>query len=201
MGGLGSGRRCDKSTTDTARKLDVRQLKRDGLLKPGLAFAWNWSRNGETTASINILTSMDRITLDYRIRSHGEEWQSMRYPVGVVWTGLHFGGGRPWFLCPAQGCDRRVALLYFDGVFACRHCHRLAYQSQRETSIDRSGRRANGLRAKLGWKLGILNGAGGKPKGMHWRTFAQLRESHDAHAKALLLGIAGRFDIKVSVED
>lgn len=196
MGGFGSGRRWGKSTTDTMRRLDVRQLQRDGLLKPGLAFGWNWSRNGETTASINILTGVDRITLDYRSRSHGGEWQSMRYPIGVVWTAMHYGGSRPWFLCPAQGCGRRVALLYCGGVFACRHCHQLAYQSQRETRMDRGTRRAGTLRDKLGWMTGILNGVGGKPKGMHWRTFERLRSEHDARAYASLLGIAQRFNMK-----
>ncbi len=201
MGGLGSGRRWGRSTTDTMRCLDIRQLQRDQLLKPGLSFAWNWSCDGETTASINILTGGNRITLDYRSRSYGGEWQSMRYPIDVVWTSLHFGGRRPWFLCPVQGCGRRVALLYCAGVFACRHCHQLVYQSQRETPISRVSRRGNSLRSKLGWKPGILSGAGGKPKGMHWRTFTLLRESHDAHANAILFGIAGQLNIKISAED
>lgn len=201
MGGLGSGLRWGQSTTTHMRQLDIRHLQREGLLKPGLAFGWNWSRNGETTASINILAGLNRITLDYRYRNHGGEWQSMRYPIEVAWTAMHFGGARPWFLCPAQGCGRRVALLYCDGVFACRRCHQLVYESQRETPIDRASRRANALRTKLGWKLGILHGEGGKPKGMHWRTFVQLRENHDTHASAMLLGIAKHCNIKFSSED
>ncbi len=34
------------------RALDVRRWHRDGLLTPGRAFGWQWSHNGEVTASI-----------------------------------------------------------------------------------------------------------------------------------------------------
>lgn len=35
-------------------------------------------------------------------------------------------------------------------------------------------RRADRIRRRLGWDAGIANPSGGKPKGMHWRTFARL---------------------------
>ena len=74
------------------------------------------------------------------------------------------------FICPAAGCGRRVAILYGGGIFACRHCHQLAYFSSREDAGDRAARRrAERLRARLGWEPGILNGEGGKPKWMRWR--------------------------------
>jgi hypothetical protein len=103
----------------------------------------------------------------------------MEYPVYLEWKGLHFSGRRTWFLCPAGVYGRRVAILYGGAIFACRRCHQLAYQCQRETADDRATRRANTIRRRLGWKPGFLNGEGGKPKGMHWRTFDRLRAEHD----------------------
>src|SRR3981081_1806868 len=73
-----------------------------------------------------------------------------------------------WFICPAVGCGRRVEILYGGGIFACRHCYRLAYASSREDVCDRAARRADRLRARLGWEPGILNGNGGQPKWMGW---------------------------------
>jgi hypothetical protein len=32
----------------------------------------------------------------------------------------------------------------------------------------------------VGWDAGILNGDGGKPKGMHWKTYQRLKGHHDA---------------------
>jgi hypothetical protein len=122
---------------------------------------------------------------------------SGRNPSPVGWTGIparaernrirctilaDHGGERAWFLCPAEGCGRRVARLYVGGagIFACRYCYGLAYACQRESADDRGARRADKIRDRLGWEPGILNGPGGKPKGMHWRTFDRLTAQHEA---------------------
>ncbi len=102
----------------------------------------------------------------------------------------NLGGKRPWFLCPARGCGKRVAVLYGGAIFACRHCHQLAYPSQRGAGYDRAARRADKIRARLGWKLGILNPKGWeKPTGMHWCTFERLNAEHDAFVAKSLAGI------------
>lgn len=196
MGGPGSGRRWHHGAADCAddyRRLDVRRWQRDGFLTPGRAFGWQWMRDGEKLASIDVRTETDRVFLSYRHRSGGGEWKSEEYPVQLDWTACTFGGRRAWFLCPARGCGRRVAILYGGAIFACRHCYRLAYPSQRETADDRAARRADRIRARLGWEPGILNGAGGKPKGMRWRTFERLTAEHDAFVAESLAGMAQRF--------
>lgn len=88
------------------------------------------------------------------------------------------------------GARMRVTILYGGAIFACRHCYRLAYPSQRESDHDRAARRADKIRARLGWQLGILNGAGGKPKGMHHRTFQRLEYEHDGYVDLALAGMA-----------
>lgn len=177
------------------RSLDVRRLERDGLLTAGRWFMWRWSVDGEEVASIQIRVGEDRVTLNYRARSYGEEWQPLEYPVYLEWTPCHLGGRRAWFRCPARGCGRRVAVLYGGTIFACRHCHRLAYASQRETPDDRAMRRADKIRQRLGWEPGIANPEGDKPKGMHWRTFETLTARHDAFAHASWMGMAARLGI------
>lgn len=194
MGGWGSGSwQSGKNTTSAFRALDVRRLARDGLLAPGKAFGWNWLRNDEVIASIQIRVGEDRVTLNYRARNNGEDWQEFDYPVYLDWTPCGLGGRRAWLRCPARGCGRRVAVLYGGTIFACRHCHRLAYDSQREQRDDRLTRRADKIRQRLGWEPGILNGDGGKPKGMHWRTFERLQEEHDACVDASLATMMMRF--------
>lgn len=199
MGGTGSGRRWHfgaKDTTSDYRKLDIRRLKNEGLLLPNLAFEWQWSRHGEVIASIRIRTEENRIRLIYRHRNRGEdEWQDENYPVYLDWTHCHLGGKRPWFLCPARGCGRRAALLYSGGIFACRHCYQLAYDSQREAPHDRAARRADKIREKLDWEPGILNGNGWKPKGMHWKTYQRLTAKHDAFVSESLAGMSQRFNL------
>lgn len=197
MGGWGSGRPWGKDTTSGRRALDIRELHRDGLLTPSQVYSLNWLRNGETVASLQIRTEANRVILNYRSRSDGGEWPSMGYPVYLEWTSCHFGGRRAWFCCPARGCGRRVAILYGGSIFACRHCHQLAYACQRETADDRAIRRADKLRTRLGWEPGILNGEGDKPKGMHWRTFEQLKAKHDAFVNVALMGMDRWFKMKI----
>ncbi len=181
-----------KNTTSDYRSIDVRRWKRDGLLAPNQSFVSWWSRDGETVGSIQVRTEADRVILTYRHQNIGEDnWKDESYPIYLAWTPCRLGGKRPWFICPASGCCRRVAILFGGGIYACRHCYRLAYPSQRETGYDRALRRANKIRERLGWEPGILNPEGwGKPKGMHRHTFRRLKNEHDAFAAAALSGIA-----------
>lgn len=186
------GRSSGRQRVTDMQALDVRRLQRDGLLKPGQSFGLSWSWRGEVVATINLSVQFDSVFLDYRQRQHGGEWEAMKYPVYLSWTACNYGGQRAWWLCPVRGCGRRVAVLYGGSVFACRHCHRLVYQSQREAADGRGRLRAGKLRERLGWVPGIANPNGGKPKGMHWRTFARLQASHDAYAGRSFAGMAER---------
>lgn len=197
MGGMGSGRRWhygSANTVDQFRALDVRKLMREGWLKVGQSSDIVWSCNGIETGRIAIHSQADQLTLDYRTRIDSGDWQSMSYPVKLTSTPCHMGGTRQWFLCPVAGCGQRVAILYGGTVFACRHCHGLAYPSQRETSADRALRRAEHIRERLGWPSGVLNGSGwGKPKGMHQRTYDRLCGEHAELEHRVTLDVLKRF--------
>lgn len=192
MGGFGSGRQGGKECTGDMRALDVRRLHRDGYLRAGMGYGWNWSRGGETVASIRVQVEADCAWLVYKQRQRGGEWIDIRYPVTLERTNCNYGGARVWWRCRAVGCGRPVALLFGGSVFACRHCHRLAYRCQRETPDDRATRQADKLRDRLGWEAGILNGNGGKPKGMHWRTFERLEGTHERLVNLPLAGMAAK---------
>lgn len=198
MGGRGSGRHwyCGaKETTDNYRALDIRKWQRDGLLKPGMAFSCNWTRNGEVVAAINVRTEAGQVILSYKHQRGGGEWKDMEYPVRLAWTPCNYGGSRAWFLCPAANCARRVAILYAGAIFACQHCYQLAYPSQREGPDDSARRKADKIRERLKWEPGILNAKGRKPKGMHWRTYERLANEHDALVDVSLAGLAKLFGI------
>jgi len=168
-----------KGTTDDYHAIDVRRWRREGLLIPGRTFNWQWTRNGERIGDINVQNEINLVILSYRSECGAKEWKYYEYPVLLDRTSCHFGGERVWFHCPVFGCGRRVAILYGGVIFACRHCHHLGYSSQRENIFERKARRAEKIRAKLGWEPGILEGDGAKPIGMRWRTFERLSAEHD----------------------
>ena len=179
MGGIGSGNWCRWSKRDTVedcRSIDIRRWQREGLLMPGHWFGWQWTRDGETVASIGVCVEAGRVILNYRYRRDSEEWQDVEYPVRLDQTPCTYGGTRAWFLCPAVGCERRVAILYLSGrYFACRHCYRLAYASQQESQAQRAIRKAQKIRIKLGGSGSLDKPFPKKPKGMHWRTYERLQ--------------------------
>jgi len=190
MGGFGSGRRLQsKNTTNDHHQFDVRRLQRDGFLKPGRTFSWQWKSGNKVMATVNVHTEVNKLKLCYKQRLNENEWKDMSYPVWLDWTWCNYGNWRAWFLCPAEGCGRRVAILYGGAIFACRHCYKLAYPCQRETTFDRAARRANRIRGRLGWEEGIFNLPDGKPKGMHWKTFERLSHQHNLYCITSLDGM------------
>lgn len=54
-------------------------------------------------------------------------YSSFDKPINLEWTEPHFGGQRPWFVCP--NCDDRKRVLYGDARFHCRDCLDLTYES------------------------------------------------------------------------
>ena len=105
----------------------------------------------------------------------------MAETVRIVRVPCRFGGARPYFICPGVvngvACGRRVTKLYGPGrYFLCRHCYRLAHASQSEDAWDRTLRRANKIRQRLGGDPGMAAPFPPKPKGMWRRTYERLRE-------------------------
>ena len=178
MGGRGSGR-CSsysgKPETRDSMPLDSRKITRKGLLVPGNSFSWQWLVNDRQVAGISIRVGFQCIVLSYRLKSTGEVVEQR---VQTQTSPCHLGGQRHWFTCPR--CSKRVAVLYAPGrYFACRGCGGLSYATQTEGAGDRASTKADKLRKRLGWEAGILNGEGGKPKGMHWKTYYWLKAEHD----------------------
>jgi hypothetical protein len=135
-----------------------------------------------------------QVILNYRHQKAGAEWTDYEYPVRLDRTPCTYVGTRAWFICPAKDCGRRVAMLYLGlaGTFACRHCLKLAYTSQRKEADIRAAWRAEKIRvARLGWPPGVFSLLGWqKPKGMHWRTFSWLKMQVDVLTLKALTGLA-----------
>jgi hypothetical protein len=186
MGGWGSGRnRSSKNTTSEYLRLDIRRLRQEGVLERCGTVSWQWTRNDEPYANIHIRPEADRVVLAYRHRRGGNDWQSKEYPVYLVQSHCHLGGARKWFLCPARGCGRRVAVLYGGGIFACRQCHQLAYDSQREQPHDRALSRLQKLHIRLGGSGAVADGLPPKPKRMHRKTYGALANRFLRHEMAM----------------
>lgn len=192
MGGIGSGRRHHvgaKWKTEELLAIDIRKWKRQGFIAPGQVFKEQYLQ-ARNAISIEVEVGREKIHLAYYYAARAPVEQT----VALAYSSCQFGGDRPWFICPGANCGRRAALLYVKNGFACRVCHELAYTSQGESAGDRAARRADSLRRKLGWKPGIFNGLGDKPKGMHWKTYIRLVREHNELSLAACNAMAERFN-------
>lgn len=182
MGGFGSGRwprGQAKDTVDDYPRLDIRAWQRRKFLRPSLGFSWGWwTREGSHVAAVHVRVQEERVLLAYPLRHGGAEGQAIEVPVALTWTPCHFGGQRPWFVCPGEGCGRRVAILYGAGHdFRCRHCCHLAYDSQRHDYPTRLLTRAQQTRRRLGGSGSLMEPFPPRPRGMHERTYRRLRQA------------------------
>lgn len=162
-----------KDTEDRYFALDVRTLQRKGGLSPGESYTWTWTRRyalGNTRqASLLVTVLPGAIELAHQFTSGPIPATVTFCQVAITWTECHFGGQRPWFLCPT--CGRRVAKLYWSHVFHCRRCLDLAYESQRESDWAAACSRAQRIKKRLGGSANMLEPFPEKPKGMHWKTY------------------------------
>jgi hypothetical protein len=179
MGG-GSGRRSGrhggarKRRVESCLALDVNELR--GALTPGATGTLTWERDGDVVASVAFRMDKDALVLCHYTQ-HAAEPRGVEQHVALSSVPAAFGGVRTYFLCPGADCGRRTSILYFArGSFGCRRCGGLAYQSQGENVRQRARRRADKLRARLGWpQRALVLPIVVKPRGMWSRTFERLR--------------------------
>ena len=186
MGGPGSGRYwfagARRSTADECR-LDVRALHRQGFLRPLVSGVVTWTDTGYRSRVGFHVEGDERAEAFWLTYSVNGEPVVLR--VDLAWTACHFGGVRPWALCPS--CGRRIAVLYGGRRFACWRCRGLAYASTREDRASRLIARAQRIRVRLGGSDNLWAPFPEKPPRMHWRTYWRLREeAEEAYAGAMM---------------
>jgi hypothetical protein len=197
MGGPGSGMwyRWDRRTTvEETKRLDGRWLHRQGYLQPWARAMVTWHPGEHSSGAVRVAMVDGRLVVVYRIRTRGaEDWEDVQQVIALDWTACHYGGARPWFLCP--GCQRRVAVLCgYDTLFLCRRCYRLPYASQCETALDRGYRKTRKIRTRLGVSHNMMERIWRKPMGMHWCTFQRLRAQEAEAHLAVLEGMGATRD-------
>jgi len=107
------------------------------------------------------------------------------YELPLTWTDCHYGGQRPWFLCPC--CNARVGKLHqrsLGGTLACRRCQQLTYVSCQVGEREQLNLENIKLRRKLGASGDDISGFAlfpERPKGMHQRTYQRICRQLEAN--------------------
>lgn len=136
MGGYryGSGRPSRRLKHESAKRIEIRYLKKNGYLEGG-GKRLSWQRNGEKTGSILVVPNETELLFKYSLKS-GELSTDCSQTVGLRKETCRFGGYRCWLICPR--CKSKRTTLYFrNRHFACRVCQDISYQVQSGGYEDR----------------------------------------------------------------
>lgn len=190
MGGYGSGpyghmgSKTGKVATSQCLRLDVRKMKRDGILTPGMNVTWSWTRSNGKESSIGIKTILeDEIRLNYTATIDGES-TPIETRIRLDYSSCNYGNKRPWFSCPR--CYARVAVLFLKGLhFCCRSCHDLTYYTCQESgnlnnmAIRRVNRVLANLKSDERCGFDILYYVPRRPRYMHGKTYQRLLRQYN----------------------
>jgi hypothetical protein len=112
----------------------------------------------------------------------GQNGYVQRFPIAWIRTG--FGNHRPILVC--SSCRVGAIRLFSKyGSYACRHCHRALYASQKYNQVGRKRLQASKLRLQLGGFPDIRDSIPAKPKWTRRRTYQRIRNEIQAlEAKA-----------------
>lgn len=152
MGGYSSGRyrTRNRGAVEATCRMDIRQLRRRGYVKPNTSVSgsWSWTQNGQPSGSVNVCVDLrhpDRahMLLTFRFRDEPRE----QY-VRIEAVPCRYGGSRYYFICPRTH-DRCEVLCSVGGVFASRQAQRLSYHSQSEDQLGRLHRARAKAEARL----------------------------------------------------
>ena len=133
--------------------------------------------------SIGVTAAGGNVELAYRFNE-----REVRELMKVSRVSDHYGGDRPFLICP--GCGRRVRFLYLSlGRFRCRSCARLNYRSQQATKDEFYHYRAAVKMLRERFKvpedqipvpIDLPRFFPDKPKWMRWATYWKLLELYGA---------------------
>jgi hypothetical protein len=115
--------------------------------------------------------------LSYR-RIEIVDHQDRSQVFGIAWISTYFGKNRAIIVCNNCRCG---ALRLFSkyGSYACRHCHRALYASQKHHQDGRKRLAACKLRLQLGGLPDISEPIPAKPKWKHHKTYNNARKHLD----------------------
>ena len=102
----------------------LKSSRRRPCLRPGYRGGWQWMRDGERVAWIELRRDGDLLHLSYRTGQPSGNGREIEQATPIVWKPCRFGGARPYFACPGVvngvACSRHVTKLYSAGSYFLR---------------------------------------------------------------------------------
>lgn len=177
MGGMGSGaqRSSNIGNVEDALALDIRTLRRLGLIRAGECVCDTvcWSISGLRAPSVRLRIDLSDVERGGTMTITGAVTDgTIKQNIAIVGVPSSLGGWRCYFVCPVTG--RRCEVLYYArGRFASREAQRLSYAVQGMNDLSRARHKAAKLRSRL-------RGSGNIPRPRGTNRIDIVERLHDA---------------------
>lgn len=186
MGGIGSGARRTThiGNVDDTLALDIRALRRLGVVRPGecICETVQWSISGLNASSAHLRTDLSDTERGgvMTVAMHSPDG-TIKQDIAIEMAPTPFGGHRCYFVCPITSLRCEI-LYYARGRFASRDAQSLSFATQGMNEVSRARRKAAKLRSRL-------CGSGGKPspRGRNRINTVTLLRQAEFEAKTLYL--------------
>lgn len=161
MGGIGSGagRLTQIGNVEEMLALDIRALRRLGVVQPGecVCDTVRWSIGGLSASSACLRVDLSDVERGGVMAISGNmPGGAINQNIAVEMVPSPFGGRRCYFIC--QITSQRCEVIYYaGGRFASREAQRLSYVVQGMNELSRARRKVAKLRSRL-------CGSGGQPR-------------------------------------
>lgn len=184
MGGFGSGARRSAHVGDVenALALDIRVLRRLGLVRTGecIIDTVHWRVAGLSTASARLRIDLSDVERCGVMSIMGDMPNGpIKQQIAIKGSPSRFGGWRCYFICPIT--SRRCEILYYSGGrFASRRAQRLTYATQNMGDLSRAHLKAAKLLHRLKGSTSLP-----RPRGRNRIDYVQRLREAEFQAKAL----------------
>jgi hypothetical protein len=124
--------KMSKTVAEDLKKVSIYALRKCAFRSN----IYEWKNCGEVKGEMGVKTFLlgqeKYMNFEYVVTDRDTSVKKdYNYNVAVITTPCHFGNSRYWFECPNFNCKKRVAMLFgYRGVFVCRHCVNLTYNSR-----------------------------------------------------------------------
>lgn len=185
MGGIGSGqkRRVHRGSVEQFPSIDLRILKRAGLLRFGECTydTLCWLNQGLEQLSARIFIDLSDAD-DAFIKILSDTHQiPKKIRAAIECVPCPLGGYRCYFLCPLEG-TRCEQLFWVDGAWASRKAHKLTYASQSKDELSRARRKVAKLHRQVAGDIRYK-----RPRGSNRRRRVKQLKRAESQAQELYL--------------
>lgn len=195
---MGRYRTQNLGNVEQSLMLDIRKLRRHGLIRMGqhatTTWTWSWSYTSEPAGSISLAANLLDPRNPFVALTYWVNDEPRHQNIALAKRPMRFGGYRYYFVCPLSGRRCEVIALA-RGLFASARSSRLSYMSQNQSESDRVNTSLRKLENRIWPQKKPRSAPRGKRRQRMLARLEALTEKSEANLVSHLARLFGTLDL------